>query len=224
MPAVVIPSPQIIGGMGGKILTGEAGYRKGLFEDMLKEEHTTAWDKLGGLPGVDVTQWQLSIRTSLAQCPNTGTFGANCRRIILSDWSFSGTTPVDQGNFPQHYLTDDTGVYGAFSNGRLTTRVTYPSSAVALVFKLGDTDTNPDTVLTNRIVGRQRRTVMTQRYYYAPYAYLQSYNPVLNAAGDVIRMSFSGEGSGHIFLLPNEEKWYTDYTLYFSEVGWGPEA
>jgi len=198
-----LPGGQVIGGVGGRIWSGDYKIR---YQDILNIIHNpNPYDLIGGkavalngvIIGVDVAEWRLSIRTNLAQCPHTGTFGANCRRIVLDDWSFSATTPIDQLNPPDIALN---------SANPITTH----GQNISIAFKLGDVKINPEAVYMD----------MTQSWYYAPSAYLQAANPVLNAAGDVIRMSFSGEGCGHIFLLPIEQDWCDKYIDYLHDMGW----
>ncbi len=192
---ITLPGGKIIGGVGGRIWTYNYLTTRQTFERILNNVELNQ----SGTLGLDVADWRLSIRTNLAQCPHTGTFGANCRRIVLNDWSFSAATPLDQDNFPDQTLN-------AVEGSAITTN----GQNISLAFKLGDTTINPEAVYMR----------MRQRWYYAPSAYLQAANPVLNASGDVIRTSFSGEGCGHIFLLPNDEVWCDKYITYLGNMGW----
>lgn len=203
-----LPGGQIIGGVGGRIWSGD--YRKSriALQNILTNtapyllQAGRAQPYVGGLIGLEVSEWRLSIHTNLAQCPHTGTYGANCRRIVLDDWSFSGSCPADLLNTPDMNLT-------AMDGNQRSSH----TQNISLAFMLGNVQINPEAVYMG----------MTQSWYYAPSAYLQTANPVLNAAGDVIRMSFSGEGCGHLFLLPLEQAWCDRYLAYLDAMGWGGE-
>lgn len=192
-----LPGGQIIGGVGGRIWTGNYPTTYLQLQNILSSPSLSQ----GNNNGLDVSEWRLNIRTNLAQCPHTGTFGANCRRIVLDDWSFSGSVPLDQSHFPDLTLTSSPGDFDSTTHGQ----------NISLVFMLGNVSINPEAIYMG---------MKTQKYYYAPSAYLQTANPVLNAAGDVIRMSFSGEGCGHIFLLPTENSWCTLYLNYLTNMKW----
>ena len=204
----ILPGGQIIGGVGGRIWTQDfpipwQQIQSILFSSSLSPD-SGSYDI--GIDGLDVAEWRLSIRTNLAQCPHTGTFGANCRRIVLNDWSFSASVPLDQLNPPDFILSAN-----ALVNPPMTTK----GQNISIAFKLGDVQINSEAAFME----------MDQSWYYAPSAYLQAANPVLNAAGDVIRMSFSGEGCGHIFLLTegdnNDDKgWLNNYIAYLENRGW----
>ena len=201
MPTTLLGG-QIIGGVGGRIWIGNYLIAYQDIQEIISSASLGPFNEdpdSSGIYGIDVAEWRLSIRTNLAQCPHTGTFGANCRRIVLNDWSFSASTPLDQSNFPDM-------VFASGDAAKITTH----GQNVSVAFKLGDVTINPEAVYMG----------IKQSWYYAPSAYLQAANPVLNAAGDVIRMSFSGEGSGHIFLLPEEKTWCDKYIKYLGNMGW----
>jgi len=208
--ATILPGGHIISGVGGRIwardYTISENQTSPKFEDIInnaapfnvKNGEVRALD--GGIFGVEVADWRLSIRTNLASCPHTGTFGADCHRIVLDSWSFSASTPLDQRSPPDMTLTAETG-----------NEITTHGQNISLAFKLGDVTINPEALQMG----------MGQQWYYGPSAYLREANPVLNASGDVIRTSFSGVGSGHLFLLPMEEEWCGTYLEYLRSMGWG---
>jgi len=93
--------------------------------------------------------------------------------------------PLDQDNIPD--VLFDVGEIG-ISNG-----IPHPPAVgdVAIAFYLGDVNINPEAVYMG----------MSQRFYYSPRTYISHINPVLNAAGDVIRYSLTGEENCRLFLI-----------------------
>jgi hypothetical protein len=49
---------------------------------------------------------------------------------------------------------------------------------------------------------------------------LEAAIPVLDARGDVIRMTCHGSGNGLIFVFPEEASLYSDYVKYMTDRGW----
>jgi len=81
----------------------------------------------------------------------------------------------------------------------------------ALAFYLGDVVINPEAVYMG----------MTQSYYFSPRVCINYTNPVLNASGDVIRVTIGGEESCRLFLIPTEGELCDEYVTYLNlHRGW----
>ena len=140
----------------------------------------------------------------LAECPHTGLWGAMGRRLVGYDFRFAASMPLDQANMPDYALEPPLTGTSANMDGNAGW------INISLALYLGDVVENPEAV------GMQ----MTQRYYYAPSAYLQQGHIILNAAGDVIRANVAGLGNSRIFLLPDEIQSCAAYVSYLRGRNW----
>jgi hypothetical protein len=179
---------------GGQIIGGMGGH---IFVGDHATHYQDFFNQGGNNPGqggsvdgfIEVAQWTIAAERLLAECPHTGTFGAISRRFVAEDWRFSCALPLDQEHPPDILLTVDVNV--------------------SLAFYLGDVSINPEA----QAMG------MVQSFYWTPAALLRHTQPVLNAAGDVIRVNCTGEGNGLLFLIPDESSSADDYIAYLQNRG-----
>ena len=144
---------------------------------------------------LDVARWQLQELFLTGECPHSGTFGAISRRRVGYDFRFACELPYDYNNPADQFLSDAT--------------------TIALRLNLADSVLEPLLAANNA----------AQLFYVAPSCILEAAVPVLNAVGDVIRMTCHGSGNGLIFLLSSNGTsyvWesYTAYKAYMNQRGW----
>lgn len=204
----VAPGGKIIGGMGGRLWFGPLGLTQANFANNSGRVNpfnaasapiSSAGFSVGNAPySLDVSHWQVQREFILSDCPHTGAWGAINRRLVAFDWQFAAAMPVDQQDMPDVEL----GYYTAAQVGGWVN--------ISIAFYLGDVVLNPEAAAMN----------MTQKYYYAPAAYLQRAVPVLDAARDVIRINVTGAGNSRLFLLPDEATICGNYVAYLQSRKW----
>ena len=147
---------------------------------------------------LDVTMWRLQIIRILKTCPHSGALGAISRRPAGYDFRYSLATPYDYTSPPDYLL----GAQGGWQ-------------PCAVRFNLADVVQEP--MIQNPVFADLN---VQQRCYIAPAAHMERALPVLNAAGNVIRMQIEGCGTGHLFLLPDQSAAYQAYLLYMRTQNW----
>ena len=139
---------------------------------------------------LDVGRWQLQELFLTGQCPHSGTMGAISRRRVGYDFRYSCEIPYDYNNPADELLAGAT--------------------TIALRLNLADVTQDPLLAANNA----------QQRFYIAPSCILEVAIPVLDAVGDVIRMTCHGSGNGLIFLFPDDQDSYKSYVSYMQSRGW----
>jgi hypothetical protein len=139
---------------------------------------------------LDVGRWQLQELFLTGECPHSGTMGAISRRRVGYDFRYSCEIPYDYNNPADEVLSGAT--------------------TIALRFNLADATQEPLLAANHA----------AQRFYIAPSCILEAAIPVLDAVGDVIRMTCHGSGNGLIFLFPDDADSYKSYLTYMQSRGW----
>ncbi len=214
----VLPGGQIISGVGGRIwmttnYEDEADLPSSYIVfnalnslDPKKQGDPDGTGAVEEQPYLEITQWSISRTLILAEVPHSGCAGGVTRRVIGQTWRFNASLPLDQSNFPDDLFS--IGEIGIPDTDNSDTPVV---GDVSIAFWLGAVDINPEAVFMG----------MKQKLYYSPRAIIHQINPVLNASGDVIRYTITGEESCRLFLLPNEEVICDRYLKYLNRhKGW----
>ncbi len=139
---------------------------------------------------LDVGRWRLQELFLTGQCPHSGTLGAISRRRVGYDFRFFCEIPYDYENPADEVLAGAT--------------------TIGLRLNLADVKQEPLLAANDA----------PQRFYIAPSCILEEAIPVLDAVGDVIRMTCQGSGNGLIFLFPDDQDAYTAYKQYMNSRGW----
>ncbi len=139
---------------------------------------------------LDVGRWQLQELFLVAECPHSGTWGAISRRRVAYDFRYSCEIPYDYNNPADELLAG--------------------AATIALRLNLADVTQEPLLAANDA----------DQRFYVAPSCILEMAIPVLDARGDVIRMTCHGSGNGLIFLFPDDQESYKSYMHYMNQRGW----
>lgn len=143
----------------------------------------------------DVTQWSLMSENIMAECTHSGTWGAISRRLVGFDFRFSASIPFDYDKPPETLL----GYY----------------TSVAVRLNIGDVTQDP--------IAMGDGQWPSQKFYFAPSAYLERVHTILNAARDVVRQEVIGVGNSLIYLLPDYQSGlgnYDQYISYLRNQGW----
>jgi hypothetical protein len=139
---------------------------------------------------LDVGRWLLQELFLAAECPHSGTWGAISRRRVAYDFRYSCEIPYDYNNPADELLAG--------------------AATIALRLNLADVTQEPLLAANDA----------EQRFYVAPSCILEAALPVLDARGDVIRMTCHGSGNGLIFLFPDDRNFYQSYMQYMNRRGW----
>ena len=181
----------VIGGLGID-LTGSS-----YTESALQDNHQDPYGTL-----MDVIQWRLQISRMIKRLPMSGTLGWAARRAATRDFRYSVQVPYDYRTPQDVILRSQMNPRQSFSQGS--------QSCCTIRFNL--TDVLQEPMLST--------SGLPQRYYLVPASYLESATPILNSAGDVIRLQIEGSGSGPVFLFPDDQVIWQAYSYYMNTVQW----